>query len=500
MTTNPVFFSPRDDPHRHAMPPRIPQVAHRHGTPSGPWPWADVVEFEEPNFLQLLPILGGKPESPVVDISPSAKMWREYPGILFPNWIESRLLRSGIAAVMRKKHDEYNPCVVYEIDVEKDGHFSTESEHEKTKLEPQMYDEFWKRMNRSDTIGKTQEHRLKAIFVENMTGPVLQMLGAMYKIEPFYFSSSLNWIPSRYQEEAKKGEGDHITLTLTFLRALPNPNMTEPSTPATRNGYFTQRAVKAGTVIIDTQAPLPLRSNDKILLIDLIAFHMVRRKGGSIIVSYHPTPEWKTTSARYLHSKVRFVGESVYWQNIFRQSKDPTFVLLSMLWYALYAWDEALESLYHHISWLESRVLVTNDINLTRDLHVIRASILHYKSLLENFRKSVVFVRVTPNPAMEDEPEKEDSAKLMEKECDNLLSEIERLEMYRAMQETRLDNIMDLVFNSVTLEDSRVMKRMAEQSLRDGTAMKQISYLTMVFLPASFVSVGDGDNLLSRTF
>lgn len=81
---------------------------------------------------------------------------------------------------------------------------------------------------------------------------------------------------------------------------------------------------------------------------------MVRNNDGSTIISYHPTPEWKSTSARYLHSRVRIAGESVYWQSLFRSSKDPTLVMLCMLWYALYAWDEALEDLYVHICWLVS--------------------------------------------------------------------------------------------------------------------------------------------------
>ena len=42
-------------------------------------------------------------------------------------------------------------------------------------------------------------------------------------------------------------------------------------------------------------------------------------------------------------------------QLIVRNSKDPTFVFLAILWSALYAWDEALEALYAHFSLLVSR-------------------------------------------------------------------------------------------------------------------------------------------------
>ena len=45
------------------------------------------------------------------------------------------------------------------------------------------------------------------------------------------------------------------------------------------------------------------------------------------------------------------------------------------------------------------------------------------------------------------------------------------------------------VFSSVNIEDSRHMQRLTEAAVRDSAAMKQISYLTMVFLPASFAAV-----------
>ena len=64
-----------------------------------------------------------------------------------------------------------------------------------------------------------REHgiRVRVLFVDNMSGPVLQMLGTRcdcsllshthlinihfnrYEIEPFFYSSSINWLPSRYQ-------------------------------------------------------------------------------------------------------------------------------------------------------------------------------------------------------------------------------------------------------------------------------------------------------------
>jgi hypothetical protein len=33
-------------------------------------------------------------------------------------------------------------------------------------------------------------------------------MNCRYNIEPFFFSSSLNWIPSHYQEEVRRSKGD----------------------------------------------------------------------------------------------------------------------------------------------------------------------------------------------------------------------------------------------------------------------------------------------------
>jgi hypothetical protein len=75
---------------------------------------------------------------------------------------------------------------------------------------------------------------VRALFVENMSGPVLCMIGAKYalsslkgrmaegtlyryNIEPFFFSSSLNWIPSRFQSDVREGTGDRMYLAAHTL-------------------------------------------------------------------------------------------------------------------------------------------------------------------------------------------------------------------------------------------------------------------------------------------
>lgn len=90
-----------------------------------------------------------------------------------------------------------------------------------------------------------------------------------------------------------------------------------------------------------------------------------------------------------------------------------------------------------------------SDIWLTRELHIIRAMLLHYETLLKEFHKTVKFVLAHPNPAMEvlapNVDERERSQALLKKECDNILGEIERLQDQKEMQEQRVKNVLDLV-------------------------------------------------------
>ena len=84
---------------------------------------------------------------------------------------------------------------------------------------------------------------------------------------------------------------------------------------------------------------------------------------------------------------------------------------------------------------------------LSEELHVIRAHQLYYASLLDDFRKTVTFIRATRNPAMESlrKPARLRSAELMKRECSNLMNEIDRLDMSRKIVDKQLQNVMSLV-------------------------------------------------------
>ncbi|KAH7912764.1 hypothetical protein BJ138DRAFT_1112061 [Hygrophoropsis aurantiaca] len=471
-------------PRPREAPSRAPAPKYRHAVPSGPWPWVDFnSDFETVNEDAPRIYTGRSLAHLTSQDDESDVTWKGYPQSLFGNWTPDQVKRSQILTSCSQSEE----CLTYRIDVMEDGRFVDRP----LSQDPRTRADAWK--IRPDGL------RLRALFVDNLSVSVMKMLGTQYNIEPFFFSSSVNWTPSQYQEDPQPGIGDHITITLPFIRVMlhaitpGNSSITATSDP----NLSRRRELK----VIDTQASLHLSSTDSVLLTDLLAIHMVRTSApeSSTIISYHPSVCTGRTSSKLLHSLILRASQSVYWTKIFSASNDSTFILLAMLWYALYAWDEAFEMLYTHINELESRVIETNETSLTRDLHILQAHLLHYVSLLQEFQKSVTFVLNTPNPAMDGpswtQQERELSKALMKKECNNLLSEIERLQGRRHMQSSRLKNVMDLAFASVNIEDSKHMRRLTEATVRDSAAMRQISYLTMIFLPASFIAAVFGMNV-----
>ena len=313
------------------------------------------------------------------------------------------------------------------------------------------------------------------------------MLGTKYNIEPFYFSSSLGWIPSRYQSNAVSGVGDRscfsllsapstyltwrrldITITLTFARTMRNPSTVWPGPNwSMRPTSIANRLThEPPNMMIDTHAPLPLWSNDVLLVPDILALHMVRSGKGNAIISYHPGYDHRTTTAEALHHRFALIGRSVYWNSMFKETHDPTLFLLSLMWYPLYCWDEAFENLFSHICFLvslaifhnhsqltgsqESKALSANDMDVTHELHTIRAHLLHYQALLDDFRKTIMFIEQTPFPGLNDlarypRHTTEISQQLLKTESANLLREIQRLQHSTQLQDGRLKKAMDHV-------------------------------------------------------
>ncbi|KAH6910723.1 hypothetical protein BKA70DRAFT_1271341 [Coprinopsis sp. MPI-PUGE-AT-0042] len=500
MPKKPSTYNTSQDGRQDAGTEKIPPPSHRHAAPSAPWPWVDIQDGVDKEQLA-----SEKPPIPQQCLHDNScnSCWKGYPQSLFPNWTKAQVVKSRIYEAIHNKDEK--PCKIYYVDVSTEGRF-TDADHFEVNPDEERSWKFILGQQQTDQSPPISENRrVRALFVENISGPVLQMLGTKYNIEPFFFSSSLNWIPSRFQEEAISKVGDHITITMTFLRSM-SPHDAQrlgATSPYPHSGkksedeQLARHQASLARQMINIQAPLPLGEHGHLLVLDLLSIHLIRRKSGSVIISFHPDVNRPTTSASFLHRRIQFAGQSVYWQNIFQRSADPTFVLLTYIWHALYSWDEAFERLYSHICDLETQVIDTTQMNLTEELHIIRAHHLHYSSLLEDFRKTVEFIRDTVNPALDDLPESEQewNRKIMDRETTTILSEISRLEKGRKMQDRRLKNVMNLVFSSVNIQDSKQMAKMTQAAVRDSAAMKQIAYLTMVFLPASFVATAFGMNI-----
>ncbi|THU95318.1 hypothetical protein K435DRAFT_133450 [Dendrothele bispora CBS 962.96] len=592
-----------------------------------PWPWLDL---SDPDKFQPR----ASPPRPR-----SHNEWSRYPQAQFANWTQFQQEKSGIASLVRGNTRTQTPCSVYKVNIYEDGtfHNSDSSEVLSDDTEParRSAKEFWDYLKEPPS----PEVRVRAFFVDQLSGPVLQMLGTKFHIEPFFFSSSLNLIPTQYQEQV---QGDHITITLQFIRPIATHSSKYRADPG-----------------INIQGPLELRSEpDKVLLPDFLAFHIVRRNAntnsskttpvtpsrtfpryesadGSIlnehsyhhqqsssgsstsaatrgdvstIISYHRPEPYIMTTAKRLHDRLLTAGHSVYWSHIYKDttpSGDPNFIALTLLWYALYSWDEVYELLFSEVTLLESETLSTipSEDNPNEDghseiskfshkLHVIRAHLLHHESLLIDFRKRVIFLRDARHPtytgktgfaentiygsgkaakrrysartggigplgpvtspsssrrrssaseqererdnsgqtlrplaiptpilptedSIYEEPESDDHSETQEmlkkakteegfrevllfKECANLIHEIDRVERSRDMLDRRLANLVGFAFSSINIEDSKRMRMLAERSGRDSAVMKQISYLTMFFLPASVVATVLGMSTLSE--
>jgi len=143
---------------------------------------------------------------------------------------------------------------------------------------------------------------------------------------------------------------------------------------------------------------------------------------------------------------------------------------------------------------LESNTVQGSDTQSSHILHTIHAHLLSYASLLRDFKKSVQFVLETPNPAIHHSSTQK---RRLEIECNHLIDEIERLQMERETHTERLKNATNLLFSRINLQDSNEMRHLTAVAVRDSRAMKQVSILTMIFLPASFSATVFGMNIQS---
>jgi hypothetical protein len=182
-----------------------------------------------------------------------------------------------------------------------------------------------------------------------------------------------------------------ITVTLTFLRSMDQAAVLDPCSHSIKSGSIKSRRSSlmsswpyfqnqfAEVEHIDTHAPLSLRSRMSSLNyiicgfsspppLTAMLFHrretlivgFARNSRGSRRQELHyrqlPPRHWRVHNGKGLFTRLKRLSVRLTLKHtvstlvdyissrqiIVRQTKDPTFGFLAILWSALYAWDEAL--------------------------------------------------------------------------------------------------------------------------------------------------------------
>ncbi|KAH6876667.1 hypothetical protein BKA70DRAFT_236118 [Coprinopsis sp. MPI-PUGE-AT-0042] len=314
---------------------RRPAPSYRHGTPSSPWPFLDAGDEVDEQRLRnpedhrpflARPCVHNNTATP----SQENPCWCKYPQSKYPNWTPAQQQKSRIwPYLLQAKHQRWK---AYYVDVQEDGVFMpTASKHVSESVRSQNSQ--WGFM----TEKRPQQSRARVVFIDSWAGYAMQMFGTRYNIEPFFFSSTINRIPSRFQSNIEPEKGDQITLTLTFMRSIPCPTgggmAQDHSTNSTASlEEHSTLLLHPPRHVIDTQAPLLLNSpSAKFRLIsDFLAVHMVRQRADSTIISLHEGTQDSTT-AEVMHERFHLCSKSVYWSSIFKATGDPTCLLLCFL-------------------------------------------------------------------------------------------------------------------------------------------------------------------------
>jgi hypothetical protein len=116
----------------------------------------------------------------------------------------------------------------------------------------------------------------------------------------------------------------------------------------------------------------------------MLAVFVVRATDNNTLITLHPGPVHH--SARTLQKRLMAAAQGVYWKSLLSRAPDPVFLLLIVMWSAIYAWDEAMSALYTHVTHLEARVIrstLPEIEHVSPQVHAIRAHLLWYDDLLD---------------------------------------------------------------------------------------------------------------------
>jgi len=196
---------------------------------------------------------------------------------------------------------------------------------------------------------------------------------------------------------------------------------------------------------------------------DMLAVLVVRAEGNHTLITVHPGPV--PHSARTLAHRLMAAGQGVYWGNLISRAHDPVFMLLIVMWSAIYAWDEAMTALYTHVTHLEASALVSGLREIEQvspQVHAIRSHLLWYDALLDHFKKSLEFIGKAGPMASLDEQTQETARMLLKKEIKTLLNEVDRLHRQQEMLDDRLSHVMKLVVSILSIKETQASQKHSE--------------------------------------
>ncbi|KAL0946338.1 hypothetical protein HGRIS_012576 [Hohenbuehelia grisea] len=153
-------------------------------------------------------------------------------------------------------------------------------------------------------------------------------------------------------------------------------------------------------------------------------------------------------------------------------------LLFLVFWYVIRRWDEAIEASSRFLGLLEVRP----NINFMRRLHYIQAHLLQSKGPLSDVERSLRHLmdlfstkgKLAVIPCLDSR---------VYGELELLLAEAKRLERRRELCSDRVNNCLTLLYNDATIQDSG--------------DMRQLTYVTTAFLPATFLAGVFGINSLA---
>ena len=211
----------------------------------------DVSQFSS-LFIEVDPIQLESPLPPIpkpCDHNPEScnRCWKGYPQSLFPQWTEQQIRKAKIyEAIHNSPRNKF--CTCYQLDVNMQGFFTNAGKitaaygDEDLIWDQMIYEQVsWSYLFLyepsiliSETTRYTTESLVHPRFVWTGSSDVGHKVVSIfylpsvlclsnnelrYNIEPFFWSSSFNWIPSQFQDDVRPGIGDRESGMAPGLRA-----------------------------------------------------------------------------------------------------------------------------------------------------------------------------------------------------------------------------------------------------------------------------------------